>query len=529
MSGNHPTYQEVQEMVQRAVSPPGPAANGPGAGNQLDLIKQVLGPIEILAEATKAMAGKKEGCDPAKARAEQSLVFSGKENTMPLDVWFQRLNTKMTGPQWTDEKKILYAQESLCSKSELVSGIRTQRFETFESLVKTLECMFEKSAHVFQVLEWSKGTRRFKGTSFANWLKTSRGIYLFSRTSPKWDAKELSDNEVASIMNALATLVPVNTLAKYIVTTREDDGLIYWNYEELRKYTFKTIMDEIMKDERISPMLNPNPWAQMFLADASKAKPSVARINMLHTVEPAKAAKPVANAENSQQQQQQQQSDQGRRKKKFFKKKPASETSSANTSTPINENRTQDPPQSSGSNQQWSGGRGQRGRGSRGSWYKPNGQRGQQNNVGSQPAVEWRQADEQMPQRSGNNRGRGQRGRRRPGNRGNRGGNGRQDRSSPRQLNTVGTVDMYYRAPTPQYLMPAPQYYLPAAGQPVQGGNNACFGAPPQQQTLDAQRIPSPVPRGLVAPHSAMHGQQSRPPPMEPQAQGISQVQLYGT
>ena len=115
-----------------------------------------------------------------------------------------------------------------CPKSELVSGIKTQRFTSYDSLVRTMECLFERSAHVFQVLEWSsKGTKRFRGTSFADWLKTSRGIYLFSRTSPKWDAKELSDNEIASVMNALATLVPVNTLTKYIVSTREADGLIY--------------------------------------------------------------------------------------------------------------------------------------------------------------------------------------------------------------------------------------------------------------------------------------------------------------
>ena len=86
VAGNHPTYQEVQETLQRAVSPPGQMVNEPGAGNQLELIKQVLEPIEKLAEATQAMAGKKEGCDPAKARTEESLVFSGKENTMPLDV-----------------------------------------------------------------------------------------------------------------------------------------------------------------------------------------------------------------------------------------------------------------------------------------------------------------------------------------------------------------------------------------------------------------------------------------------------------
>ena len=80
-----------------------PVASKGAADNQLALLKQVMAPMEKLAEATKAMVEQKKSSDPFKSKKEQVLTFSGQENTLPLDLWLERISKRLED-HWTDEQ-----------------------------------------------------------------------------------------------------------------------------------------------------------------------------------------------------------------------------------------------------------------------------------------------------------------------------------------------------------------------------------------------------------------------------------------
>ena len=247
------------------------------ADNQLALLKQVMAPMEKLAEATKAMVEQKKSSDPFKSKKEQVLTFSGQENTLPLDLWLERINKRFED-HWTDEQKVLTAQENLCQESVLVKSVKIQTFSSYDTFVETMKSIFPCSAKRFQVSEWSKNAQRFKGTTFEDWLKTYKGTYLLSKTKDRWDSKNLTPDERSIVMSSLARIVPTCAVEKY---QHDNDE---WKCDELEKITFSQLINGITTKERIDSRKRPNPWQEMYLPESRTwNNKNVVRVNTLAT------------------------------------------------------------------------------------------------------------------------------------------------------------------------------------------------------------------------------------------------------
>ena len=447
--------------------------------NQLALLKQVMAPMEKLAEATKAMAEQKKNSEPFKSKKEQILTFSGYDNTLPLDLWLDRIEKRMENT-WSEEQKILTAQENLCPESVLVKSVKIQTFSSYSTFVETMKTIFPCSAKKFQVLDWEKGAKRFRGTTFEDWLKTFKGIYLLSKTKDRWDSKNLTTDERSIIMSNLAKMVPICALEQYQHNNDE------WKCEELEKITFNQLINGITTKERIDAKKVPNPWEQMYLPDKTKwSNKNVVRVNTLTINAGATVSTPAQGD---------QQKSYDKKKGKFPYQNKSNGSGADGTSGQPATNQRDNQQSRSGSQQQFqqysSGGRG-RGRGSYSGRGKGRGgyqrQDQQGNNPGfqqsNQPTGGWKNdAGNQTapPQQSGDkkrqsNRQGNQRGGYRGGYRGqgyqNQGNQGYQSQGNQgyqRNINAVGVGQMDLN---PMYAMNSQalpgQYLMPMQAMPA--------------------------------------------------------------
>ena len=167
-------------------------------------------------------------------------------------------------PQTSDAGKIMIAQENLDKDSVYVQSVKRQSFTSFDTFVETMKTLFLCSGKRFQVQDWERSACRFRGTSFANWLKTDKGIYLLSKTKDRWDAKDLTIDERSIIMSNLAKMVPIAALEEYQISQDE------WKCDELEKIAFNKLINKLTTKERIDSKKVPNPWEQMYLPDKSQ-------------------------------------------------------------------------------------------------------------------------------------------------------------------------------------------------------------------------------------------------------------------
>ena len=492
------------------------------------------------------MAEQKKNSEPFKSNKEQILTFSGYENTLPLDLWLERIDKRIEDT-WSEEQKILTAQENLCQESVLVKSVRVQTFSSYATFVETMKSIFPCSERKFQVSDWDRGAKRFRGTTFEDWLKTFKGIYLLSKTKDRWDSKNLTHDERSIIMSNLAKMVPICALEQYQINNDE------WNCEELEKITFNQLINGITNKERIDAKKVPNPWEQMYLPDRSKwGNKNQVRVNTLAMNAGATVSTPA----------------QGEQQKSYDKKKGKvpfqnkANGSADKTSGQPATNQRDNQQSRSGSQQQSqqysSGGRGRgrgnysgRGRGRGG--YQRQDQQG--NNPGyqqsNQPTGGWRndasnqaappqysfdkkkkQANRQGNQRGGYRGGYGNQGYQSQGSQGyqSQGNQGYQ-----RNVNTVGVgqVDlnqmyaMNSQALPGQYLMPMQAVPAGQYSMQQQPQSNYHFGGGQDVPGANVQGNPPVGPRGISnAIGQAPGPQQAASPIMEPQR--VGNLQLIG-
>ena len=548
-----PIRQESEVFHSQGVAQPnlqqvqydGSSSGSTGAPeNQLALLRQVMAPMEKLAEATKAIAEQKKNSDPFKSKKEQVLTFSGYENTLPLDLWLERIEKRIEN-HWTEEQKILTAQENLCQDSALVKSVKIQTFSSYSTFVETMKSMFPCGAKKFQVSEWGKNAQRFKGTTFEDWLKTHKGTYLLSKTKDRWDTKNLTPDERSIIMSNLAKMVPICALEQY---QHDNDE---WKCDELEKITFNQLINGITTKERIDAKKVPNPWEQMYLPDKNRwTKKDVVRVNTLTISTDAAASTPA-------------QADQPRyfdKKKGKFQSKNKSYSSGADRTSGQPATNPRENQQSGSGFQQQSQQYSPRGRG-RGSYssgsYSGRGRgRGgyqRQDNPGfqqsNQPTGGWKNdAGNQAapPQYSGdkNKKQANRQGNKRGGYRGGRGGQGYQNNGNQgyqnqgnqgyqRNINAVGMSQMDHnqmyvmnsQALPGQYLMPMQAIPAGQYNMQPQPQNNYHFGGNQEVPGPNIPGNPQLGPRGISsAIRQAPGPEQAESPIVEPQRVGNLQL-----
>ena len=243
------TMEQVNQAIENRVSSP---VNDPLLVNQSQNIVQLIAETSartmqsiipsVMENCKKVMKDRREGASNEDLKFDPFLVFTAEQQGKGLDKWFADLEQRF-GDHWTTENKTTYAQKHLDKSKESLKNIVTNNFSSYEALKDFMKAMFECEATVFKVSDWSEEIMRFLGTTFSEWCKTKKGVYLISNTKDRWDAKALTPDERTIIMNGLAKVVPRITLQPY------SNNLGSYKIELLEQTKFMDIINNLKSSE----------------------------------------------------------------------------------------------------------------------------------------------------------------------------------------------------------------------------------------------------------------------------------------
>ena len=249
------TREEVQRMIVQHTSPvPDTAAQDqPGASQLTQLtavitehannqLKEVVTPLmENFTEFTKKMFDQQNGIDPATAKYDKFLIFSGTKNTISLPEFFSRLEEKFNGT-WTDQAKVHFAGKHLDAREEKLKSLIATPYNTYQRFKEVMKTIFGDDQKEFEISDWEEAVR-FKGTKFVDWLKTNNGVHLLNNTGERWAEGKITNGERTIIMNKLTQMVPRKPLGQYLKRNQS------WKHDQLKIITFDSLVDEICSSE----------------------------------------------------------------------------------------------------------------------------------------------------------------------------------------------------------------------------------------------------------------------------------------
>ena len=495
------TMEQVNQAIENRVNSP---VSDPLLINQPSNIVEIIAETSartmekvipsVLENCKKVMKDRREGASVEELKFDPFLVFTAEQQGKGLEKWFSDLEQRF-GDHWTTENKTTYAQKHLDKSKESLKNIVTNNFSSYEALKDFMKSMFECEATIFKVSDWSEDIWRFLGTTFTDWCKTKKGVYLISNTKDRWDAKALTPDERTIIMNGLAKVVPRITLQPY------SNNLGNYKIELLEQTKFMDIINNL-KSSEVFDTVN---W-KSFNCEKREGKPK--QVISLNTLR-------VEEGSTQLQQNQTELQPNKRYKRKFQRNQntgntgegmPQNSQQPQNSQPPVNQPVQQNIDTGAGR------GRGRkfrgRGRGSPANSGTPSPASGQQRALPA--AANGNQQQNQAPPRGRGGRGTYYRGRR--GNYRGRGGQGRGNAgqqptnvnaiSQPVDLNQLYQYGGYVQMPNGNWtVIQPPQYQTPAplawGGQQTQQTPYLTNAAPglsqaqqrPPQQNLQSQDV----------------------------------------
>ena len=235
-------YQNQQIPHHNAVATPpaqSPQQERQGDAHQVRQVDQQQGrqaeqqvqPIRIIAETS---AKELNELDP-------NLIFRGRENTLGVLQWFNRLELSFK-PEWDDAQKLRRAIKHL-ENSDNFKAIKESEFTSY-SFFK--EFMITSYGHQkpFTLSKWSD-VQRYKGTQFIKWITSPIAVTLIEKTAARWDERSLTNDELTIIMNHLSTLVPGKVFADFYNIDKS------WNSQRLLARDFMQLIGMICRQEAV--------------------------------------------------------------------------------------------------------------------------------------------------------------------------------------------------------------------------------------------------------------------------------------
>ena len=170
---------------------------------------------------------------------DHSLIFRGKENTLGVLEWFNRLELSFK-PEWDDARKLRRAIKHL-ENSDTFKAIRESEFTSFR-FFKSFMIASYGNKQPFNLSKWTN-VQRYKGTPFLKWITSPMGVMLIEKTADRWDTGSLTHDELAIIVNNLSLLVPKKVFAEFYNLDKS------WNQEKLQNIDFMTLITTICTQE----------------------------------------------------------------------------------------------------------------------------------------------------------------------------------------------------------------------------------------------------------------------------------------
>ena len=142
--------------------------------------------------------------------------------------------------------KIQFTLKRLDENNKAFKYLRQLNSSSYSNLKNHMLLVFGRIHKSFTLARWSEATR-YQNTSFLNWTLSAIGTVLIDKTSCQWDTQNITDGERSVIMSQLRTMVPPKALQKYSSANND------WNYNELAKVKFLTVIGHILEDEYFWP------------------------------------------------------------------------------------------------------------------------------------------------------------------------------------------------------------------------------------------------------------------------------------
>ena len=190
-----------------------------------------------LDKVTSAMATKME-----KNTRIPSLIFYGTENTISFADWQVKMEREHED-DWDDKKKLDFAIKHLSPSNEKLKTFINREFASYKNLMEQLRLSFGSISKPFNLSKWQMA-RRFRGVTFKDWLCSPLAVELLDKTSTPWNEGQLSENEMAVIMENIQNMIPKKVLSGF------QDGTGAWDYQKLKNVTFTDLVTQITQDEK---------------------------------------------------------------------------------------------------------------------------------------------------------------------------------------------------------------------------------------------------------------------------------------
>ena len=223
--------------------------NDYGLGNQHMTQPQsnVIEQNDLLSKlVTGLITGVKETLtEEKKDEVTEYYTFYGTPNTISVHDWLSRIESQFKD-SWDEVRKVQFATRRLDTNNPDLKSRARLDCPTFKHFKEYMILTFGSDEQPFTLSEWNEA-RRYQGTSFRNWTLSPKGARLIDETAPRWDARDarsLTKDERAMVMNKLKAMVPLKFFAPYV----SPDG--DWDHDELKSLTFMRLMAKIKFDEQ---------------------------------------------------------------------------------------------------------------------------------------------------------------------------------------------------------------------------------------------------------------------------------------
>ena len=173
------------------------------------------------------------------------LVFYGRLHTIDVYTWFKRLEATFK-PDWDEVKKIRRAVKHLDSNNPEFKFIKQSDITSYANFKKHMITTFGKNKLPFNLAKWTEACR-YNDTPFCKWMSSQLGLLLIEKTAPRWDAGDLTIDEISIIMTVFAKMVPKRVVAAYYTHDRS------WDATKLLALEFWDLLTNICTDEDINP------------------------------------------------------------------------------------------------------------------------------------------------------------------------------------------------------------------------------------------------------------------------------------
>ena len=97
----------------------------------------------------------------------------------------------------------------------------------------------------FNLSRWMEA-KRYQDTFFGKWMSSQLGVLLIANTAPRWDAGNLTDDEIGIVMSALTQMIPRKAFVGFYNLDKS------WDSRKLMNHTFMELLKTFTDQEELN-------------------------------------------------------------------------------------------------------------------------------------------------------------------------------------------------------------------------------------------------------------------------------------